>query len=345
MALFSSPNPHFFKIILHQTLTQRKLELPNKFVKNNGDSLLHNKATLCLPDGAIWKLQFKKSDAKICFLKGWPEFVQFYSIQPGHLLVFQLKSICCFNVLIFDTTATEIDYPMHQPPVLIPKSESEDEEESVRIVNEAVLKKRRRENHKERAASFSLRETKKMMRKNAKMNKKHRELTSDEDEEDLETNYSRRQSNYRESEGRVSPESMRPMNPRKMPQALTENQLAVKKRASWFKCRRKNPSFMVTMRPSYIQTGNYLSLPRKFGERYIKESMDMKLEVGDGRSWRVWCGVRWAFTRRRTELKGGWKRFVEDNELKEGDICVFELMNKNAVCFKVAIFRLPNAEE
>ncbi|KAE8651935.1 hypothetical protein Csa_006567 [Cucumis sativus] len=138
---------------------------------------------------------------------------------------------------------------------------------------------------------------------------------------------------------------MRPMNPRKTPPALTENQLAVKKRASWFKSRRNNPSFMVTMRPSYIQTGNYLSLPRRFGEKYIKESVDVKLEVGDGRCWRVWCGVRWAFTRRRTELKGGWKRFAVDNELKEGDICVFELMKKNgSVLFKVAIFRLPDAE-
>uniref|UniRef100_A0A1S3C6V0 TF-B3 domain-containing protein n=2 Tax=Cucumis melo TaxID=3656 RepID=A0A1S3C6V0_CUCME len=349
--LFSSPNPHFFKVILHQTLTQQKLELPNKFVKNNGGSMLFNKVTLFLPDGANWKIQLKKSDGKIFFRRGWPEFVQFYSVQPGYFLVFQLKGICCFNVLIFDTSATEIDYPIRGLLDIIPKSRNEDEEESIQILNEMVLKKRRMEKEEETPAYRSLRGLKKMMRKNAKVKiAKNRGITSDEDEEDLETDNSRRQSNHRGTaynegdDGRVSPESMRPMNPRKTPPALTENQLAVKKRASRFKSRRNNPSFMVTMRPSYIQTGNYLSLPRRFGERYIKESVDVKLEVGDGRSWRVWCGVRWAFTRRRTELKGGWKRFAVDNELKEGDICVFELMEKNdAVLFKVAIFRLPNA--
>ncbi|CAK9315207.1 unnamed protein product [Citrullus colocynthis] len=296
MALFSSPNPHFFKIILHQTLIQQKLEIPNKFVNNNADSLLYNKATLCLPDGANWKLQLKKLDGKICFLRGWPEFVDFYSVQPGYFLVFQLKGICCFNVLIFDTSATEIDYPTRRPSILIPKTEKEDEQESVQILNQAVLKKRRREKDEEAAAYCSFRETKKMMRKNVKIKiEEHRGFTapqgfSDEDEdEDLERNYSRRQSNYRGSaynerdDGRSSPESMRPLNPRKTPQVLTESQLVVLRRARSFKCRTNNPSFMVTMRPSYIQTGNYLSMPRIFSERYIKESVDVKLEVGDGR--------------------------------------------------------------
>ncbi|XP_038902137.1 B3 domain-containing transcription factor VRN1-like isoform X2 [Benincasa hispida] len=360
MALFSSPNPHFFKIILHQNLIQQKLDLPNKFVKNNGASLLFSKATLSLPDGANWTVQLKNLDGKICFLRGWPEFVEFYSIQPGYFLVFQLRRICCFNVLIFDTSATEIDYPTRPPSVLIPKTENEDGEESVRTLNGAVLKKRSREKEEKTVAYCSFREMKKMMRKNVKIKiEKHRGFTTsqgfsyeDEDEdEDLETNYSRRQSTYRGSaynegdDGRFSPETMRPMNPRKTPPVLTENQLVVLRRARSFKCRTNNPSFMVTMRPSYIQTGNYLSIPRIFAERYIKESMDVKLEIGDGRSWRVLCGVRWAFTRRRTELKGGWKRFAVDNELEEGDICVFELINKTTkVHFHVTIFRLPSPE-
>ncbi|KGN62034.1 B3 domain-containing transcription factor VRN1 isoform X2 [Cucumis sativus] len=354
MGLFTSPNPHFFKIVLHQNLTQQKLDLPNKFVKNNAHSLLFNNATLSLPDGSKWNFQLTRLDGKICFLRGWPEFVNFYAVQPGYFLVFQLKGICCFNVLIFDTSATEIDYPMRRLPVIVPKSESDDEGESIQILHEEVLKKRRRmeKKEKETSAYYSLRE----MKKNMKIKiMKRREFTTpqgfsdDDEDEDLETDYSPRQTNYRASEyneredGRSSPESMRPMNPRKTQQVLTENQLVVVRRASSFKCRTKNPSFMVTMRPSYIQTGNCLSLPRIFSERYIKESVDVKLEVGDGRIWKVWCGVRWAFTRRRTELKGGWKRFAVDNELEEGDICVFELMNKTPkVHFLVTIFRLPS---
>ncbi|KAA0045847.1 B3 domain-containing transcription factor VRN1-like [Cucumis melo var. makuwa] len=270
-------------------------DLPNKFVKNNGDSLLFNHVALSLPDGAKWNFQLMKLDGKFCFLRGWPEFVKFYSIQPGYFLVFQLKGICCFNVLIFDTSATEIDYPMRRPPVLIPKSESEDEEESIHILHEAALKKRKRmeKKEKETSAYCSLRKMKKNMEIKIM---KHREFTtpqvfSDEDEdededEDLETNYSPRQTNYRGSayneseDGRSSPESMRPMNPRKAPQVLTENQLVVLRRASSFKCRTKNPSFMVTMRPSYIQTGNCLLAKDLFGEIY--KGIDGR-EAGGGR--------------------------------------------------------------
>lgn len=113
--------------------------------------------------------------------------------------MFQLKGICCFNVLIFDTSATEIDYPIRRLLDLIPKSRNEDEEESIQILNEMVLKKRRMEKEEETPPAYrSLRGLKKMMRKNAKVKiAKNRGITSDEDEGDLEMDNSRRQSNHR----------------------------------------------------------------------------------------------------------------------------------------------------
>jgi hypothetical protein len=44
-------------------------------------------------------------------------------------------------------------------------------------------------------------------------------------------------------------------------------------------------------------------------------------------------------TRTRAEFGIGWKAFVQDNNLKVGDVCVLELINNIEVAFKVAIFR------
>jgi hypothetical protein len=35
----------------------------------------------------------------------------------------------------------------------------------------------------------------------------------------------------------------------------------------------------------------------------------------------------------------GWKNFVMDNNLKPGDVCVFELTKSTGVSFQVVIFR------
>jgi hypothetical protein len=38
--------------------------------------------------------------------------------------------------------------------------------------------------------------------------------------------------------------------------------------------------------------------------------------------------VRFSETLRDTRLKSGWKKFAQDNDLKIGDICLFELLSK-----------------
>ncbi|RWV92093.1 hypothetical protein BHE74_00059210 [Ensete ventricosum] len=53
------------------------------------------------------------------------------------------------------------------------------------------------------------------------------------------------------------------------------------------------------------------------------------------RTWEVaYCGDQ-SFQR----FGEGWKNFVDDNNLKEGDGCVFELMDTENIQFKVQILR------
>lgn len=75
----------------------------------------------------------------------------------------------------------------------------------------------------------------------------------------------------------------------------------------------------------------------------------MNLQNSDGRTWPTTCAVEVWNNRgdRRRQLQGrvSWKSFVQDNHLKVGDACVFELKKGSKVpTFKVHIFRAEDAD-
>ncbi|XP_021679655.2 B3 domain-containing transcription factor VRN1 [Hevea brasiliensis] len=104
----------FFKIILEDTVRDKKLEIPRSFVKKYGNAL-SNQAILKLPDGASWKIELFKGCYVCCDVwlsEGWQEFVDYYSVKLAHLLLFTYEGNSQFSVVIFSKTATEIDYPL-----------------------------------------------------------------------------------------------------------------------------------------------------------------------------------------------------------------------------------------
>ncbi|XP_050935336.1 B3 domain-containing transcription factor VRN1-like isoform X3 [Cucumis melo] len=115
-------------------------------------------------------------------------------------------------------------------------------------------------------------------------------------------------------------------------------------KASKFKEITTNPSFMVTMGRSYLHTSN-LNIPTGFASTYLKETKDLILYVSsdDQKVWKILCVERWLYARscQRFEMAKGWREFARDNSLKEGDICVFELMKniQKMSLFKTTIFR------
>ncbi|KAJ1422708.1 DNA-binding barrel domain superfamily [Sesbania bispinosa] len=104
---------HFFRIMHHETLSQGKLRIPEKFVRKYGESL-SNTMFLKLPNGAEWKVDVEKhDDGRVWFQNGWKEFEEYYSLAHGHLLVFKFDGITShFHVHIYDMSTMEIDYPL-----------------------------------------------------------------------------------------------------------------------------------------------------------------------------------------------------------------------------------------
>ena len=58
---------------------------------------------------------------------------------------------------------------------------------------------------------------------------------------------------------------------------------------------------------------------------------------------KIWV-VRFCDTRGDKKITIGWKKFVQDNDLKMGDICLFELLSNQRKTMEVYVIRLNDAD-
>ncbi|KAI9180318.1 hypothetical protein LWI28_003562 [Acer negundo] len=101
--------------------------------------------------------------------------------------------------------------------------------------------------------------------------------------------------------------------------------------------RPKNPSFMVIMQPREVYVGGSMYVPFEFAKEYLisRDAKLIKLQDRDGREWPV--NFRKAVGG-GGDFNGGWAKFSKDKNLKEGDICMFELIRKKNIVLKVSVF-------
>ncbi|KAI9182702.1 hypothetical protein LWI28_028032 [Acer negundo] len=91
--------------------TRSQMRISKKFVRIFGNEL--STVTLTVPNGQVWKVGLIRDGRTIWFRDGWHDFVQYNSISAGYFLVFKYGGNSNFNVLIFDLTACEIEYPYY----------------------------------------------------------------------------------------------------------------------------------------------------------------------------------------------------------------------------------------
>ncbi|XP_059455213.1 B3 domain-containing transcription factor VRN1-like [Corylus avellana] len=103
-----------------------------------------------------------------------------------------------------------------------------------------------------------------------------------------------------------------------------------------------SPSFMAFVRPYHISRRGYLYVPYEFAGKYLSGHQFVKLQTCDGKQWRAWCCVHGGKSKSTKTI--GWCQFCGDNDLAEGDVCVFELIKRKPVVLKVSIFHLADYE-
>lgn len=69
-------------------------------------------------------------------------------------------------------------------------------------------------------------------------------------------------------------------------------------------------------------------------EFFSAKRSDLVLQIPNKRSWALKCYR----AKEYAKLTSGWKEFVLDNNIKAGDVCVFEQVSRSNRVFNVYIF-------
>ncbi|XP_062102212.1 B3 domain-containing transcription factor VRN1-like isoform X2 [Humulus lupulus] len=316
--MFSSGNPHFFKIILTETLKENKIQVPQYFVKKCGETLTES-VSVKLPCGSKWTMKLENYNGKFWLQKGWPEFMKHYAIKRGYMLTFRYDGNSEIYAVIFDTNTVEIDYP--PIPIHFGKSNIDGELRAPKreVIDDSI------DNlddispcHKTGLKSSCSQPPKRMK-------------TSSTGKFDSPSK------SNRDKSATTTTKKMKYGIP-KIIKALDQNErLAALQRASGFKS--EHPFYKVVMQPYYL-VGKKLTFSCMFANTYLNNRCyDVTLKVPIvKKTWPVKYTYR-EHKRAKPRLLGGWKTFVQDNNLEVGDVLVFVLIKETNVSFEVVIFR------
>ncbi|GAB2285203.1 hypothetical protein Dimus_019654 [Dionaea muscipula] len=326
--------PHFFKIIV-SSAQQNQLRIPPEFVRNHGKDL-SKWARLTVPDGTVWEVELVKSGEGFCLRRGWDKFMKGFSIGYGYLLLFRYEGNSHFHVIIFDLSATEVEYPLVTG--INSEFQSEPKETEAEKVddnghgNGCLPADGDGDDESLEISDHSPIGTTPDMC-DVEMTG---EGTEDDDSMEILDNSSSRLGKRNDA----PPPDHLPGEERCIWSATKTKKVNVKEailqKAEAF--RSESPSFIVVMWPSYVSNRFSLHIPMHHGKKYLvdKENMSITLRaVGSSKKWRVRCSI----SRSATMFSTGWDVFVRENHLNVGDVCVFEMIQGHHQTYTVHIFR------
>ncbi|KAK8653762.1 hypothetical protein V6N13_127746 [Hibiscus sabdariffa] len=322
--MFSSKTPHFFKVILQDSVRDGVLGIPRRFVRKYGNQL-PSIVKLEVPSGAVWQVELTKSDETVRLQKGWREFAEHYSLEFGSFVVFRYEGNGRFHVLIFDRSASEIEYACtrteHDGHDV---SASGKRKENSNLSNPVPRKKLRTDSKSENVSShISLDDPNSGKIKLGNLKKNENSCNSKGQVYGVGGGITVRQ------RAKTVSSCSQKLTPTEKAQAIQI--------ASAFKST-DNPVFMVFMRPSSVQYRYRLHIPSDFARKFLTEhNGNLTISNSTGKIWPVKYYCNPENKNPDAQFHSGWRTFVEDNHLDVGDICVFELIKNPEILMKVEI--------
>ncbi|XP_022749180.1 B3 domain-containing transcription factor VRN1-like isoform X3 [Durio zibethinus] len=257
-------------------------------------------AALTVPDGHVWRVGIKKADNKVWFQEGWQEFVERYYIRVCYFLVFRYEGNSAFSNL-FGGSKVKNCINWNREVNL----------HTAKVVNNQPIRV------KLHSSGAEMPKPKKPGGKKRKCNPNEQD-SSVGHEDDVEMHFS-----FYES-----------ASARKRTVTTEERERAINAAKAF---EPTNPFCRVVLRPSYLYRGCIMYLPSCFAEKHLSGvSGSIKLQLPDGKQWPVRCLYR----RGRAKFSQGWYEFTLENNLGEGDVCVFELLRSREFVLKVTVFRV-----
>ncbi|MCL7046854.1 hypothetical protein MKW94_007823 [Papaver nudicaule] len=302
--------PRFYKILHNFLIQHGSLDIPPKFVEKYGADLSHY-ATLQVSDGLIWGVKLNRNSNGgngdvSCQMDQLDQFFEYYSVSPGHLLLFKYHGNSQFHVVICDMTATEINYP----------SDSSDDEVNFHEGGPSEIKSTTEEENEEEEDE----------------DEDSFEQNGDEDDDEEEEISDYASSDEDECSLSSSEEEVRVprMNKKKQIRSKSKDEEVAmrmtKQRAiligNEFKSRSKNHFFAIGLQPAYI-SNKYLPIPASFTGMHMfsNEERGIRAMVDDRRFWLLGIPKE----EQRGRLTVGVAGLFRDNDLRVGDVILVEL--------------------
>ncbi|CAN1133565.1 B3 domain-containing transcription factor VRN1 [Linum perenne] len=294
--------------------------IPDNFIKKFANDL-SPLVRLTVPDGHVWRIGIVKADDKFWFHDGWHDFVESYSIRVGYMLIFRYEGNAIFNVHIFNLSASEINYQTNtlsgKRCLLFDELEDEDSAEYMNPVPAYQVPYAMKASDERNASDTPAKVPKKRGRKKIKPDPARPQVDGDED-----------------GDGDMRLRFYESASARKRTVTAEERERAINAAKTF---EPENPFCRVVLRPSYLYRGCIMYLPSCFAEKHLNGvSGFIKLQYTDGKQWPVRCLYKGG----RAKLSQGWFEFTLENNIGEGDVCVFELVKSRDVVLKVTVFRV-----
>ncbi|KAH9656323.1 B3 domain-containing transcription factor VRN1 [Citrus sinensis] len=377
------PRPYFHKLILASTIRDKRLRIPENFVRNFKDDL-SAAATLIVPNGMVSRVGLRRLDNKVWFYDGWQEFMERYFIRVGYFLVFRYEGNSAFNVYIFNLPSSEINYqpnalsnfevPNHSKQYHIFAEMEDDDSEHVDqpTVNKTfnppsfqnLLNSSKLSNSINGAGEANLQRLKVKLYS-----------------QDGETPKLKKPGRKRKIDPNVQASSAQEVHDGEMQFRFYESASARKRTVTAEERERainaakafepSNPFCRVVLRPSYLYKGCIMVSCRiSITLHCFSVSHDNMLDVRciyflllqylpscfAEKHLNGVCGfiklqlsdgkqwpVRCLYRGGRAKFSQGWYEFTVENRLGEGDVCVFEVLRAREFVLKVTVFRVSES--
>ncbi|XVE87215.1 hypothetical protein DITRI_Ditri18aG0098300 [Diplodiscus trichospermus] len=345
-SLFASKTPHFFKVILEEAIRDGKLEIPRNFVRKHG-KILPSPVQLEVPSGAKWQVELTKCDEMVWLQKGWQEFAEHYSLKFGYFVVFRYEGNAHFRVLIFDKSASEIEYPY---------TSTDDDDDggdlSVKLSDDDSASRKSKEkshlpcprphkkirtdspNHPGTDLKSEI-----LASRSSADDSKSRKMKLESLKKIEKSRCSRGPKDATKRVGGITGPRTVKTEALNCVRRLTATEKAHSvQRASAFKST-ENPAFVVIMQPSHFRRRDRLYIPVNFSRKYfIRQNRNLTLRDSTGKTWPAKYSLSSNSNRQNPRIHGGWRAFAGDRNLNVGDICVFELIKQPDIVLKVVTY-------
>ncbi|KAJ0980317.1 hypothetical protein J5N97_008572 [Dioscorea zingiberensis] len=279
------------------------------------------------PSGDSWSVKMVKMNGSLWFGNGWKEFVEAHCVEMGDVLVFKYYGNSFFDVLVMDGSGCE------KVPSYFVKNKKKQKIECVERVEDSV------EIIHVPPCSPTLVECDSSSSSDGVQSEIH--YRANQSKRNF-TNYMKNTDQKIANDHRVEQEQVEVLVQKKL---SLENIIMSRK-----KCftpseekslllfvqsvRPKHPFFVSYMHLSYVSKRFFLTVPSAFASAYLPDTTQQIVlqRPGGGKKWSVIYLVQ----KIAAGFSGQWKQFVNDNNLEEGDICLFELVeNKKKIRMSV----------